>query len=142
MSQFLTAFDGSFTAALRWHHLDALWDAVRADADGGWFIYTIGETPPDTPAALDALVYFIAETDALLRAEHKEDYCGIVYADNLQRPAFIKIYHPRRLGSVCGSSGQRTLPGWILSKLQPEDVVVPPAPATHGWKIWNRLFHA
>ena len=30
---FLTTFRGSFTSALRWHHLDALWERLRERAD-------------------------------------------------------------------------------------------------------------
>ena len=33
---YLQAFRGSFTSALRWHHLDALWQVLRDDA-GGYF---------------------------------------------------------------------------------------------------------
>jgi hypothetical protein len=40
----------------------------------------------------------------LLRAEHHESYCGIVYADDLENPRLIKIYDPNNLGSSCGSS--------------------------------------
>jgi hypothetical protein len=141
MQPFLHAFDGSFTATLRWHQLDALMDLVRADTTGRWYLYRLGEQPPTAPLDTDALVLALAEINALLRAEHQEDYCGIVYADNLQQPAFIKIYHPRRLGSVCGSSGKRTLPEWILSTLPPIDLLVPEPAPTHGWKIWNKFFH-
>ena len=47
---FLAAFRGGFTAALRWHHLDALWERLRERADAGWYLYALGETPPTTPA--------------------------------------------------------------------------------------------
>ncbi|MCK7500047.1 MAG: hypothetical protein MZW92_64195 [Comamonadaceae bacterium] len=42
-----------------------------------------------------------AACDDLLRKEHREDYCGIVYADDL-RPAdaCVKIYDPNNLGVV------------------------------------------
>ena len=43
---FLIAFRGSFTSALRWSDLDALWLRLRADAGGGWYLYAIGEPPP------------------------------------------------------------------------------------------------
>ena len=43
---YMQAFKGSFTSALRWHHLDDLWQRLREDAAGGWYLYAIGEAPP------------------------------------------------------------------------------------------------
>ena len=47
---FMAAFRGSFTSALRWPQLDALWDRLREKPDG-WFVYAVGETPPSAAAA-------------------------------------------------------------------------------------------
>ena len=101
---FLRAFRGSFTSALRWHQLDALWERVRERAGERWYIYAVGEEPPIEPADADRVKAFVTEVDRLLRDEHKEDYCGIVYADDLQAPDFIKIYDPNNLGVSCGYS--------------------------------------
>jgi hypothetical protein len=137
---FLSAFRGSFTSALRWHHLDALWDVLRADAHGGWYVYAVGEPPPDAPASGEQVRRFIDEIDALLRREHDEDYCGIVYADDRERPTFVKIYDPNNLGVVCGFSDNPPLPGWTMSKLRPVDLpAAQPAPrGRRRW--WQRLF--
>jgi len=137
--EFMQAFRGSFTSALRWHHLDALWEVLRGDADGGWYIYAVGEPPPVAAADAGRLLTFITEIDRLLRREHAEDYCGIVYADDLRRPSFIKIYDPHNLGVSCGYSDNPPLPGWVLSKLPPLDlpaVVVPKG--RRRW--WRALF--
>ncbi len=137
---FLRAFHGSFTSALRWHHLDALWHRLREDADAGWYPYAIGEPPPEVPAQAEQVHRFIDEIDALLRAEHDEDYCGIVYADDLEVPSFVKIYDPGNLGVVCGFSDNPPLPGWTLSKLQPTDLAAArPAPRNRR-RWWQRLF--
>jgi hypothetical protein len=56
----------------------------------------------------------------LLREEHREAYCGIVYADDLENPRLIKIYDPNKLGSSCGSSKNPPGPGWIMSRLPPD----------------------
>lgn len=136
---FLTAFRGGFTAALRWHQLDALWERLRARADAGWFLYAIGEPPPTAPAATARVHAFIDEIDALLRREHDEDFCGIVYADDLQTPRFVKIYDPNHLGMVCGSSENPPLPGWTMSLLRPIDLprTRPLAKGRRRW--WQRL---
>ena len=119
---FAAAFRGSFRGVLRWPQLDALWETVKAGAGEDWYIYAVGEPPPDTPADAAALERFVDEVDALLRKEHKEDYCGVVYADDFEEPAFVKIFDPNNLGVSCGFSDNPPLPGWILSKLPPSDL--------------------
>jgi len=60
--------------------------------------------------------------DKLLRREHQEDYCGIVYANDLQTPGSIKIYDPNNLGVSCGYNDNPPLPGWIMSRIPPVDL--------------------
>ena len=136
---FLTAFRGSFTSALRWPQLDALWQVLRETAGDDWYVYAVGQPPPETPVSRAELARFIDEIDRLLRTEHDEDFCGIVYADDLGDPGFIKIYDPHNLGVVCGFSDHPPLPGWILSKLKPRDLASAEAPA-HRRHWWQRLW--
>lgn len=137
---FLTAFRGSFTSALRWHHLDALWQRLRDTPGDDWYVYAVGEPPPEVPVSHAELMKFIDEVDLLLREDHQEDFCGIVYADDLREPSFIKIYDPHNLGVVCGFSDNPPLPGWVLSKLRPCDLpAAQPAP-TNRRRWWQRLF--
>jgi hypothetical protein len=138
-TDFLAAFRGSFTSALRWHHLDKLWARLRADADGGWYLYAVGEPPPESAAQPADVLRFIDELDALLRREHDEDFCGIVYTDDPSEPRFVKIYDPNNLGVVCGFSDNPPLPGWIMSKLKPVDLpAAQPPRGRRRW--WQRLF--
>jgi hypothetical protein len=137
---FLRAFRGSFTSALRWHHLDALWQRLRERAAEGWYIYAVGETPPAAPAAAEEVMGFIEEIDRLLRREHDEDYCGIVYADDPERPAFVKIYDPNNLGVSCGYSDNPPLPGWLMTRIPPCDLPAAQTPAQGRRRWWRRLF--
>ncbi len=139
-TNFLDRFRGAFSGVLRWQQLDALWQTLRAQHDKHWYLYAVGETPPDAPASREQLDRFLREIDRLLREEHEEDYCGIVYADDLEDPAFIKIYDPGNLGVVCGFSDNPPLPGWILSLEAPVDLqqALPPAGNRRRW--WARLF--
>jgi hypothetical protein len=137
---FLIAFRGSFTSALRWHQLDALWDRLRAMASEGWYLYAIGEPPPEAPASGEQVLRFIDEIDVLLRAEHDEDFCGIVYADDLATPAMVKIYDPNNLGVVCGYSDNPPLPGWVMSKLPPADMPAIQLRSKSRQRWWKRLF--
>ena len=137
---YLQAFRGSFTSALRWHHLDALWERLRVDADGHWYIYAVGEPPPEVSVNAADFNHFITEIDRLLRAEHDEAFCGIVYADDLQSPGFVKIYDPHNLGVSCGFSDNPPLPGWILSKLRPIDLTTSQAIPKNRKRWWQTLF--
>lgn len=117
---FTRAFRGSFSSLLSWQQLSEFWDAVRRKADAGWYVYAIGTPIPTRPATAAEVEKFLQAIDALLRQEHREDYCGIVYADNTQDPSFIKIFDPDNLGVSCGFSKNPPLPGWILSLLPPQ----------------------
>ncbi|MCU7932078.1 MAG: hypothetical protein KZQ90_14850 [Candidatus Thiodiazotropha sp. (ex Codakia rugifera)] len=136
---YLQAFKGSFTSTLRWHHLDALWNLLKEDAGGNWYIYAIGEPPPTAVADAEMVIKFVDSIDKLLRDEHDEPYCGIVYADDLSRPSFIKIYDPNNLGVSCGYSDNPPLPGWILSKIPPVDLPAAVLPKNRQ-RWWQKLW--
>jgi len=139
-TDFYTAFRGTFSGVLRWEQLDGLWERLRAGADNGWYLYAIGEPPPEAPVERDALLRFIEEVDVLLRREHGEDYCGIVYVDDMQTPTFVKIFDPNNLGVSCGYSDNPPLPGWILSRLPPVDLQAPMPQPGNRRRWWQRLF--
>lgn len=116
-SEFERTFRGLFHGVMKWDGLTRLWSAI--DPGGGWYLYAIGEEPPAQPAKAGEVLEFIQRVDELLRREHRESYCGIVYADDLERPAFIKIFDPNHLGASCGSSKNPPLPGWTMSLIRP-----------------------
>ncbi|MBZ0105917.1 MAG: hypothetical protein K8H84_09830 [Sulfuricella denitrificans] len=121
MSDFKTAFLGTFYSLMSWNQLTDFWGKV--DREAGWYLYAIGEPVPLEPASGEAVSRFIPEIDALLRRDHKEDYCAIVYADNLEHPSLIKIFDPNNLGSSCGSGkNPPPLPGWVMSILPPTEL--------------------
>jgi len=136
---FLRAFNGTLTSTLRWHDLDSFWDVLRGCAAAGWYVYALGETPPQTPVEADKLREFIAAMDALLRKEHQEEYCAIVYADDLNAPSLVKIYDPNNLGVSCGYSDNPPLPGWVLSLEPPVDIVAMAHTASRK-RWWQKIF--
>lgn len=137
---FLTAIRGSFTSLLAWEQLDAFWEVVRAQSDG-WYVYAIGEPVPGRVASTEEVRRFIEAVNRLLRGGHREDYCGIVYVDNKDRPSLVKIFDPDNLGVSCGFSTNPPLPGWIMSRLPPcplEDRRTLPADRRRWWReLWN-----
>lgn len=139
LQSFSEAFRGTFYGVLRWPQLDELWEILRKDAAGEWYLYAIGTEPPTEIIADDKLIEFIAEIDVLLRREHGEDYCGVVYTDSFDQPSFVKIFDPNNLGVSCGFSDNPPLPGWILSKLAPIDLKAPTLPGNRR-RWWQKLF--
>lgn len=133
--RFLDVFHGALYSVLSWDQLDDLWSRVCAAPSAGWYVYHVGDTLPTTPIAAASLAALIGEIDTLLRREHKEDYCGIVYADNLSAPSLIKIYDPHNLGVVCGYSTNPPLPGWVLSTMPPAPLPQQ-APLAEGRRRW------
>lgn len=138
---FMTQFQGFFSSALQWSDLEHLWQVLEERADASWFVYAVGETPPATPCSKEQFVTFLKEINSLLRRDHDEEYCGIVYADDMQQPGMVKIYDPHNLGSSCGSSGNAPppLPGWILSRLPPPDMQAMRQTANRQ-RWWQKLF--
>jgi hypothetical protein len=121
--EFDRLFEGTLYSLLSWPQLAAFWQ--RLDPTAGWYLYALGETRPESPADADHVTAFIHRIDELLRKEHHEDYCGIVYADDLESPSIIKIYDPNNLGTSCGSGKHKILPGWVMSRVAPSDLDAP-----------------
>jgi len=134
--EFLIRMNGTFRGLLQWADLDSLWSRVRANPEG-WYVSLAGVEPEQQPLSAAALNTFITEVDALLRREHEYHYCGIVYADDTEHPALIKIYDPHNLGSSCNTSGVRIPPRWILSRIQPS-LIVDEAPLPSSRRHWWR----
>lgn len=139
-ADFLSTFRGRFSGVLHWDDLDELWLVVRKTAGAGWYLYAVGEPVPTQAASAAQVELFIAELDGLLRREHEEDYCGIVYADDRAAPSLIKVFDPNNLGVQCGYSTNPPLPGWVLSRLPPVELhdSRPIAASRRRW--WQRLW--
>jgi len=140
-STFSRQMDGYLRGMLYWEQLDALWLRVRAEPQG-WYVSQLGEAVPSAPLEAQALSRFVDEIDALLRSEHRQNFCGVVYADVPELPTFIKIFDPRHMGSFCSCSSTPIPPRWVLSRSHPEPIQddAPADGARRRW--WSRLFGA
>ena len=141
MTEFQRLYTGRLWSVMAWDQLTALWQ--RIDPAAGWYLVAVGVSPAPTsgmlPAAAADVSAFIERIDALLRAEHHESYCGIVYADDLENPRLIKIYDPNNLGSSCGSSKTPHPPGWIMSRLPPDEIIATRAAPENRKRWWQGL---
>ena len=93
-TDFSKAFKGKFFGILRWNQLDDLWDIIKQDCSTttgqGWYLYSVGEAIPTEKTKGEKLTTFIGEINKLLRREHKEDYCGVVYTDSIESPCLLR----------------------------------------------------
>jgi hypothetical protein len=128
---------GYFSGILKWEGLDALWDKVKA---GQWYFYQVGEALPTAPLCGEELAARIDALTVLLKHDHEYDYCGIVFADNVEIPTLIKVYDPNTLGSSCSCNETPTPARWILSTAQPA-IIESHIPAPNNRKRWWQLFH-
>lgn len=138
-TRYRALWNGTLRGVLQWAQLDALWACVRGQP-AGWYVLQAGEAVPTAPSPSDAVVRFVDELDALLREEHRHDYCGIVYADDREAPTLIKVFDPAHLGSACGASGTPAPPRWVLSRLPPlpiDDAAPAPAVRRRWWQRWS-----
>ena len=138
---YVSAFRGNFTSTMRWPDLDEFWQVLKSYADDQWYIYAVGEEPPDSTVDKADLLNFISSIDELLHKEHDEDYCGIVYVDDKQTPEYVKIFDPNNLGVTCGFSDNPPLPGWILSRLQPVELESALNPPKNRQRWWQQIFN-
>ncbi len=131
---FKKACTGHFISIMSWDELAQFWEQLKTLSDQDWYIYATDSAPPNSTAGSQALCEFIDNIDTLLRRQHEEDYCSIVFVDSRSAPSIIKIYDPNNLGMVCGYSDSPPLPGWILSRLPPAEIRQAAARPTPFWK--------
>ncbi len=137
---FEAAYRGKFYGVLKWSQLDELWQKLEHQDDTGWYIYAVGEEPPAEIVQGKELKMFIDKLDVLLRREHDEDYCGIVYANDLTNPSFIKVFDPNNIGTSCSVGQDAPLPGWIISKIPPIDLPEAMKPSASRRRWWQKIF--
>ena len=108
---------------------------IKSNEAEGWYIYEVNRSVPDSVTQNNNVAIKIEQIDQHLRKEHEEDYCGIVYADNLDNPEFIKVFDPKSIGTSCSIAKTPPLPKWIISKIKPQQLTQQ-IEATNKTKRW------
>jgi hypothetical protein len=137
MTEFQRLYTGRVWSVMGWDQLTAFWKCI--DPAAGWYLLAAGAVPATVPDDAAAVAGFIEQIDKLLREDHRESYCGIVYADHLENPRLIKIYDPNNLGSSCGSSKNPPGPGWIMSRELPDETLSRVSVPENRKRWWQRL---
>mgnify|MGYP001599138677 CR=1 FL=1 len=115
-------FKGRFVGIMQLDDCDQLLQTLISTPND-WFVYDTRQSMPSKCLDADDFVKKVKQIKSIVDDEHDERYCGIVYADDVKNPTFIKIFHPKNLGKTCGSSENPPMPQWLISKEKPMDVV-------------------
>ena len=139
-NSFLHAFNGKFFGVLQWSQADDLWDVLKKpEESSSWYVYAVGEEPPTEVMAANKFNSFIDELNTLLHQEHDEDYCGIIYVDDAKNPSFVKVFDPNNIGTSCSIATKGPLPGWVISKIAPIDLVEANKPTANRRRWWQKI---
>ena len=113
---FWRAWQGRFQGVLGWEAFDALLELL-AGSDGDWFVWDMHARTPEMPGPLAPALDAVRALNAPVR---DRSWCGTLYVDDCAAPGFVKAFDPYRMGATCGSSGERTFPRFVLSRLRPD----------------------
>ncbi len=118
------SFTGYFAGIIPWDKFDELWDKLKENPED-WYVFQPNSTDeaPTQPMEKTAFLAFLQEVDDFLHDQQYADYCGCVYVNSTQDPIFVKVFHPRKMGSGCSIGGDNhsvILPWWTISKVKPE----------------------
>lgn len=116
---FWAVFDGPMKGVLDWARYDQFMQRL-GNSDGAWFVFDLEGEAPDTPLSGDAFAAALDKADATIRAVKNRPWLGAIYADDLDRPTFIKVFDPALLGGSCSMPGAKMLPRWIISRAKPD----------------------
>ncbi len=136
----MALYQGYLQGVMKWQDWDDFVQILESQKDNGWYVYHVGEEAPTTTATAEQFLVFVAKIDALLKKEHDEDYCGIVYTSDFKQPKLVKIYDPNNLGVVCGFSENPPLPGWVISLEKPDDLALAFTLVQSRKRWWKKIF--
>ncbi|SHN90944.1 hypothetical protein BHECKSOX_1134 [Bathymodiolus heckerae thiotrophic gill symbiont] len=115
-------FKGRFMGVMQWDDCLALLETLHSNPND-WYLYDTLKTMPNEVMSSTDFSQKIEQIKIIINTEHDERYCGIVYTDDLKNPSFIKIFHPKNLGKVCGGGEHPLMPQWLISKEKPMDIM-------------------
>ncbi|MBW5290355.1 MAG: hypothetical protein Rsou_0922 [Candidatus Ruthia sp. Asou_11_S2] len=111
-----------FIGIMQWgDDCHALFDKLNSNPSD-WYLYDTLKVAPKAVVNASEFIDTLSDIKKVIKSEHQERYCGIVYTNDLDNPDFVKIFHPNNLGKVCGSSENPPIPRWLLSKDRPTDI--------------------
>lgn len=118
---YIERFKGRFIGIMQWDDCHTLFEKLH-DNPNDWYLYDTLKVAPKMVTNANEFINTLNNINKIIKSEHRERYCGIVYTNDLDKPDFVKIFHPNNLGKVCGNSENPPIPRWLLSKDKPIDI--------------------
>ena len=126
---FWASFAGQFSGVLDWSDVEALFQSLKTN-NTGWYVYDMKSMDDDNPQTIadcpvateppSAFLEFLSKAEKVIYKRRSRPYCGAIYVDNADDPAFIKIFDPTKMGSSCSCSTDPVLPRWTVTRIKPE----------------------
>jgi hypothetical protein len=120
---YLAQFQDRFIGIMQWEDCHALFEKLSNNSND-WYLYNTSKVVPKTVVNANDFLNAINNIKKVIKSEHQERYCGIVYTNDLNNPDFVKIFHPNNLGKSCGSSEIPIV--WIVAKFFKQCVAILP----------------
>lgn len=133
-TDFWRAFQGRFHGFPTWAMQDRFWPVLK-QSGGDWYVFDLDRgSLPDSPASAAAFSALLTEAEEMFEPARSRSFAGVVFADDAENPGFVKLFDPWKMGASCGSSGERILPRWVLSRMKPDALPAEaePVPAKKG----------
>ncbi|MBF0621601.1 MAG: hypothetical protein HQL54_06705 [Magnetococcales bacterium] len=115
---FNALLSGRFDGMVRLQDVDQLKEKITAT--NGWYVVDPGDstsnnTPVDGIEARQQLDTMVEE----ILTEERGIWTTMIYANTIEDPLLIKVFHPRRAGCGCGPS-MGIVPWRVFSRVEPE----------------------
>lgn len=136
---FWRLYQGRFAGFPTWPMFDRFWPVLEASG-GDWYILDLdsGELP-EAPASATEFSALLAGVQAMYAPARARSFCGVVFADDAAAPTLVKLFDPWKMGASCGSSGERILPRYVLSRVRPDALPVVEAPVAPKKGLFARM---
>jgi len=123
MSNFIERFNGRFNGIMNLEECFEFFNNLKSNPCD-WYLYDTDKSPSVETLSKESFIQSIEEIKNIIKTDHSESYCGLVYVDDLNNPEFFKIFHPKNMGKTCGGSDNPPLPRWVFSKTLPENLEI------------------
>ena len=119
-----TRFQGRFHGFPLWNMLDRFWPVLE-NSGGAWFIHDLESgVVPDQPASDAEFSAILGSAVEMYAPARSRSFSGVVFVDDVNTPGFVKLFDPWKMGASCGSSGARTMPRYVLTRMQPDPLPI------------------
>ena len=91
MGNFIERFNGRFNGIMNLEECYEFFNSLKSNPCD-WYFYDTDESPSLETLSKESFIQTIEEIKNIIKTDHSESYCGLVYVDDLSNPQFFKIF--------------------------------------------------